>query len=97
MVDTNEKFEACSRLLRLTLANRDGVKFLPFEGLNPGLRFDFDSGNIAVHGALWSNLYFDFEAVDLQKGTPVIAESRQVSGPGEFQQLLSGLLERLST
>jgi len=89
------KFEECRRILEFSLVDRFSVRFTPFEGPNPGTSFDFDSGNVAVHGALWSNLSFDFEAVALSLGTTVVAESVRVDGPDELKRLLDLIIVKV--
>lgn len=88
------RYDQCRALIVSMLQGRYDVKIVEVDGDSPAVRFDFNTGLVAVHGALWSNLSFDIEAVHMEKG-PIVAESVLVSDQAELQQLLSAALDRI--
>lgn len=62
---------------------------------NPGVSFDFDTGSVGVHGALWRSLAFDIDAVDFNRRQALLHESHQPDTLHEFLHLLDAALTRI--
>jgi hypothetical protein len=92
----SDLFPVCVDRLTTILAAR-GVELQSFgeETLNPGVKFDFDANQVAVHGALWSNLSLDVEAVSLATGEALVTESVQVDGPQDLERVMAVAFAKL--
>ena len=91
----HEEYEA-ARCEVAALLSSYRAELVEFGGDTPdgGVRFDFEIATVLLHGALWWNLSFDIEAVDLNAG-PLFRASHLLNGSAAVAEVLAIALRHI--